>query len=99
MHKRHGYTLIEVLFAIFIVLICAMVVVATMPISGLSSSKTQDLQKATSIAQKELEGIQGEGFSNITASQLASDGFIDSTTPVSANTYSCTNSDSANNDS
>jgi len=97
--RGRGYTLIEVLFAIFIVLVCAMIVAATMPISNVSRSKSQDLQRAMSIAQKELEGIQGEGFSNTTAAQLATDGYIDSTTQVGANTYSCTNSDSANSDS
>ena len=99
MKRKRGYTLIEVLFAIFIVLTCAMIVAATMPIANVSRSKSMDLQRAMSIAQKELEGIQGEGFANITATQLHTDGYIDSTTPVGTNTYSCTNTDSANADS
>lgn len=99
MRRKRGYTLIEVLFAVFMVLICAMIVAATMPISNVSRTKAQDLQRAMSIAQKELEAIQGEGFSGISASALANDNLLDSSTAISPNTYSFTNTDSANYDS
>lgn len=103
MRRKGGYTLIEVLFAVFLVLICAMIVTATMPVSNVSRTKAQDLQRAMSIAQKELEAIQGQGFSGVNANGLANNNLIDSSTPIvvgtNSNTYSFTNTDSANYDS
>jgi prepilin-type N-terminal cleavage/methylation domain-containing protein len=96
MRKKRGFTLIEVLFAIFLVVICAFIVAATMPISNASQSKASDLDKAMGLAQKQLEGIRGLGFPNLNPTQLAADGFIDSTNQVATNTYSFTNSDNAN---
>lgn len=96
MRKSRGFTLIEVLFAIFLVVICAFIVAATMPIANTSRTKASDLDKAMGLAQKQLEAIRGVGFANISATNLAADGLIDSATPISNNTYSFTNSDSAN---
>jgi prepilin-type N-terminal cleavage/methylation domain-containing protein len=103
MRKKRGYTLIEVLFAIFMVLICAMIVAATMPISNVSNAKASDLQKAIDLSQKELELIQQQGFNNCNASQLAAAGLIDNTTAVYSqghvSTYTCNNVGSTVNDS
>ena len=93
---HRGFTLIEVLFAIFLVVICALVVAATMPIANTSRAKASDLDKAMGLAQKQIEAIRGLGYPNVTATQLASNGLIDSTNPVTANTFSFSNSDSAN---
>ncbi|HEY3782544.1 MAG TPA: prepilin-type N-terminal cleavage/methylation domain-containing protein [Fimbriimonadaceae bacterium] len=96
MRKKRGFTLIEVLFAIFLVVICAFIVAATMPISNASQSKASDLDKAMGLAQKQLEAIRGQGFPNVNPTQLATVGLIDSTNQISTNTYSFTNSDNAN---
>lgn len=98
MRKQRGFTLIEVLFAIFLVVVCAYVVMATMPIANTSRAKASDLDKAMGLAQKQLEAIRGLGYANLTATQLASYGLIDSANPINGttDTYSFTNSDSAN---
>jgi prepilin-type N-terminal cleavage/methylation domain-containing protein len=96
MRKKRGFSLIEVLLAIFLVVVCAFIVAATMPIANTSRAKASDLDKAMGLAQKQLEAIRGVGYANVTPAQLASYGLVDSTTPTTTNTYSFTNSDSAN---
>ena len=93
MRVRKGFTLVEALFAIFLVAICAAIVAATTPIASMSRVKAESMNKATGIAQKELESIRGAGFANCTASALVSAGLLDSTNVVAPNTYSFTNSD------
>ena len=96
MRKKRGFSLIEVLLAIFLVVVCAFIVAATMPIANTSRAKASDLDKAMGLAQKQLEAIRGVGYANVTPAQLVSYGLIDSATPTATNTYSFTNSDSAN---
>jgi type II secretory pathway pseudopilin PulG len=85
--------LIEVVFAIFLVATGAAIIAATMPISNSSRAKADLQNKAVGLAQKQLEAVRGLGYANITAGQLYSYGLIDSTTPISTNTYSFTNTD------
>lgn len=96
MKRRKGFSFVEVLFAIFLVAMSASIVVATMPIANKSRAKADLMNKATGLAQKQLEAIRGMGYANATPSQLLSLGLIDSITPVGTNTYSFSNSDSAN---
>ncbi len=92
-------SLIEVLFAVFLVAVSATIIAASMP-SASRSQKIADLNnKATNLAQKELEAIRSGGYANVTAAQLLGDGLIDSTAPVSANTYLFTNVDLGASDS
>lgn len=96
--RRSAFTLIETLFAIFLVFACAVIVAATMPMANTSRAKADLLNKAMGLAQKQLEAIHGVGFQNTNATQLASYGLIDSAAPVGLNTYSFSNSDSSNRD-
>lgn len=99
MKRKKGSSLVESLFAVFLVLSAAAVVVATIPI-GTTSQGIADLNnKAMGLAQKELEAIRGAGYANTSASQLYANGLIDGTTPVAENTFSFTNADSASKDS
>lgn len=93
--KGKGFTLIEVLFAVFLVGISASIVVVTMPSATQSRIKADLNNKATSLAQKQLEAIRSMGYANVSATQLASAGLVDSASPVETNTYSFTNVDSA----
>lgn len=99
MHKRKstgkGFSLIEVLFAVFLVALCAVIVSASMPLANKARIRSDQYNKALNLAQKQLEAIRGKGYANATASQLYSLGLVDSTTPIATNTYSFTNSDSA----
>lgn len=93
--KHRGFSLIEVLIAIFLVVLCAMIVVATMPIATASREKADLMTRATGLAQKQLEALRGAGYPNLVPSQLLSYGLIDSVTPVATNTFSFTNADAA----
>lgn len=96
---RRGFSLVETLIAIFLVVTCMLVVVATMPLATASRAKADLLSRATGLAQKQIEAMRGVGYPNLTAAQMASYGLIDSPTPVATNTYSFTNADALANDS
>lgn len=93
--RRKGFSLIEVLFAIFLVLLCATMVAATMPVATTSRQKADNTNKAMDLAQKQLEAIRTLGYANATNTQLASAGLIDSASPIGTNTYSFSNVDNA----
>ncbi len=95
---RKGFSLIELLYAVFLTGLCAVLLAATIPMATGSREKADLYNKATSLAQKQIEAVRGLGYANLTPAQLASYGLIDSTATVAANTYSFTNSDSAAND-
>ena len=96
---RRGFTLLEVLFAVFLVSICALIVLATVPIANTSRTKADYMSKATSLAEKEIEQVRAVGYLNLSPTQLYQCNLIDSAQPVSANTYSFTNTDLGANDS
>ncbi len=93
--STRGHTLIEVLFAVAICGICALIMASTVPIANTTRAKADLNNRATSLAQKELEAIKSLGYANATATQLLANGLIDSTTTVATNTYAWTNSDTA----
>ncbi len=97
--RRRGFSLIEVLIAIFLVVTCMLIVVSTMPISTASRAKADLSSKAIGLAQKQLEALKGVGYPNLTPSQLFAKGLIDSSSAVETNTYSFTGADGAANDS
>ena len=94
MARKRAFSLIEVLLAIFLVALSALLVGATMPVASVSRAKANFQDKAMGMAQKQLEAIRGLGYSNASPTQLFSYGLIDSTSAIAANTYSFTNSDS-----
>jgi type II secretory pathway pseudopilin PulG len=91
--RRKGSSLIEVLFASFLVALCASVLAASIPTATKSRLKATYSGLALSLAQKELEAIRTRGYANVSGSQLASLGLLDSATPVSSGTFSFTNVD------
>ena len=97
--KKRGFSMIEVLLGIFMAGACATILSSTMPVATQSRAKADMSNKATSIAQKQLERVVSLGYSNITPAKLSTEGLIDSVTAVSTNTYAFTNSDSASADS
>jgi competence protein ComGC len=94
--KSAAFVLVEVLFAIFLITAGAFIVAATMPISNVSRQEAMYADKAMDLAQKQMEAIRAGGFSDASAIELVSQGLIDSPNPVATNTYTFTNSDSAN---
>lgn len=94
MSRKQGFSLVEVLFAIFLASLCALVLAAGMPIANSSRARADMYNKATGLAQKQIEAIRSLGYPNATATQLANAGLIDSTTPVEGtDIYSFTNVD------
>lgn len=97
--KQQAFSLVEVLFGIFLAGLCATVLAATMPVANNSRQKANYQNVALSIAQKQMESLRSLGYPNLTAERLLSTGVIDSSTPVAANTYSFTNIDAGAYDS
>ncbi|MBX3117644.1 MAG: prepilin-type N-terminal cleavage/methylation domain-containing protein [Fimbriimonadaceae bacterium] len=97
MYKKRtkGHTLVEVLFAVALCGICALIMAATMPMANTTRAKADLNNRATSLAQKQLEAIKSLGYANATTQQLFANGLIDSQSPVATNTYAWTNSDAA----
>jgi hypothetical protein len=84
----------EVMMAVMLLAVCAMIFAATLPAAHRSRAKADNRNVATSLAQKMLEDIRTIGYVNANPTQLLANGLIDSATPVSTNTYSFTNVDS-----
>lgn len=104
--RQTGGMLIEVMFAMALMVVAALVLAATMPMAHTSRAKSNLSNLALSHAQKQLEAIKARGFDNITPTLLAQHNpaddqpaLIDSATPVHLNTFSFTNIDGAVHDS
>lgn len=100
--SEKGFSLMESLFAIFLVAICASIIAATLPVANTSRARADYLNKATNIAQKQLEAIKAGGYSSATGDGLFALGLLDSpaglpTTPPWKR-FEFSNTDSANSD-
>ena len=91
--SQQAFSLIEVLFGIFLAGMCATILAATMPVANNSRLKANNQNAALSIAQKQVEVLRSIGYPNLTADRLYASGVIDSTTPLATDTYSFTNID------
>lgn len=92
MQKRNvlsGHTLMEAMFASFLVLICALIFSATIPVANFTRGKAENLSSATSLAQKMMETVRGEGYPNTTHQRLFEVGLADSATLVSTHSAGC----------
>lgn len=92
-----AFTLIEVVFALFLLATAGIIVTATLPIANVSRARSDMENKAVGLAQKELEAIRGVGYANASATQLYAYSLIDSTTSVNG-AYSFTNVDTGSYD-
>jgi len=93
--RARGFTLIEVLFGIFLVMLCATVLAASMPVGDRSRITANNQNVALSLAQKQMEAVRTAGYANLSVDRLAALGMIDDTDPISGNTYSFTTCDNA----
>lgn len=91
--KERGFSLIENLFGIFLVAIAAAIMAATLPIANSSRARADLVNKATGIAQKQLELIRNAGFQNATPLKLYDLGLLDSAAPAPNGMYPFTNVD------
>lgn len=95
-HTSRGFTLIEALFATFLVAVCAAIIAATVPIANSSRGRADMANVALNIGQQQMEAVRGVGFPNITPSALSSAGLLDGTSPDPNGRYAFHGSDSAN---
>lgn len=91
--RNRGFSLIENLFGIFMVAVIASIMAATIPLANRNRASADNSNKAIGIAQKELETIKNVGFPNITATNLATVGLLDSATAAGNGMYPFTNVD------
>ncbi|QYK54023.1 MAG: hypothetical protein KF824_03800 [Fimbriimonadaceae bacterium] len=87
-NKVRGHTLMEAMFSAFLALVCALIFTATVPFANFTRGKADNLNAATSLAQKTSESIRGGGYANSSAQRLADDGKVQSSTAVSISGFS-----------
>lgn len=85
--KRRGFSLIEVLFGIFLISACAAILAATVPVASSSRITADYSNKATSIAHTEMERIRGAGYAQLTPDLLSQAGLISSKSPNEDGSY------------
>lgn len=108
-NKQRGHSLLEAMMAAFLVLICALIFSATIPVANMTRGKAENLNIATSLSQKLMEKIRGTGYPNTTGARLLTVGLVDNTTVVDIGAlgigsagetaFECTNVDGADFDS
>jgi Tfp pilus assembly protein PilV len=93
--KNNGFTLVEVMLSVFMVTCAGAILASAMPAATVSRMKGNYLNKAANFAQKEVELMKAQTYSNLTATKLHAADLIDSTNTIAANTYSCNSTDAA----
>jgi type II secretory pathway pseudopilin PulG len=93
--RKNGFTLVEVMLSVFMVTCAGAILASAMPAATVSRMKGNYLNKAANFAQKEIELMKAQTYSNLTDTKLYASDLIDNTTPIATNTYSCNNTDAA----
>jgi type II secretory pathway pseudopilin PulG len=93
--KNNGFTLIEVMLSVFMVTCAGAILASAMPAATISRVKGNYLNRAANFAQKEIELMKAQTYSNLTASKLYAADLIDNTTAIATDTYSCNSTDAA----
>ena len=93
--RKRGFTLVEAMLSLFMVATAGAILASAMPVSTVSRTKANYVNKAANFAAKEIELMKAQTYPNLSPDKLLAADCIDSITPVSANTYSCNNTDAA----
>ncbi len=91
---QRGTTLVDVMFATFLLAMAGMIFAATFPTGITCTRRAKDIKNASALAQKKIEQLRAVKYESLTAPLLLSAGLIDSTTD--SNGYSFTTVDSVN---
>lgn len=75
--RRTGFTLIEMMIALFVFGMMVTLFGALMPIAGLGSRSSGSYAQAALLAQHKVDQVRQGGFHNLTGSQLVNMGIID----------------------
>jgi len=62
---QRGFTLIEVLFVVFILALSALIMSVVFPTSQVSRIKAAHISYATNVAQQQIEQFRSAGYSNV----------------------------------
>jgi Tfp pilus assembly protein PilV len=96
--RNKGFSIIEAMLSVFMVTCAAAILTSAMPAATVSRMKGNYLNKAANFSQKEIELMKAQTYANLTATKLLAADLIDSSTPVSSNTFSCNSTDAASGD-
>lgn len=90
---RRGMTLVEIVFAMGVLLMMALLFAAAFPMATQSRSKTSNRSIAVSLAERELEAARDAGYTSLGSyNGMASRGLVDgSTGSPTSSPYSITN--------
>ena len=92
--KNKGFSLVEAMLSVFIVASAGAILASAMPVATVSRTKANYVNKAANFAGKEIELMKAQTYSNLSGAKLYAADLIDSSIPVSTDTYSCNNTDS-----
>ena len=93
--KNNGFSLVEVMLSVFMVTCAAAILTSAMPAATVSRMKGNYLNKAANFAQKEVELMKAQTYSNLIGTKLYAADLIDSATPSLTNTWTCNQTDAA----
>ena len=82
-----GQSLVEIVFAVFLALTCALIFASTAPIANVTRGKADYINSATSLAQKSIESVRSAGYANATPERMYSNGVIESLTLKDISSY------------
>src|SRR5687767_7709995 len=91
MPGKVGYTLIEVLVALFLVALGAILFTAMMPMSARGSHMVGNYQQASSLVQHKIDQLRAVGYGRLNYTELQTAGIIDTSQTTSP--YRFTNVD------
>ncbi len=76
---QRGYLLLEALFALFILILMALLLAATLPISTRSNTLSADSLAAQALVSRKLAQVQSAGYGKLNGPALAESGVVDGT--------------------
>ena len=83
MNNKLGYTLIEVMIALFLISMGAITFTAMMPMAAKGSRMVSNYQQASSLAQNKIDEIRAVGYGRIDYTDLLAASIIDSSPTAS----------------
>lgn len=78
--RRKGFSLVEVIIAIFLIALGATILGAIFPLASKSGKMVGNHEQAASIVQHKIDQLRGVGYGRLTWSELYDAGIIDSKT-------------------
>lgn len=85
--RSRGFTWIEILAAVFVIGITAMIFGAVFPMAAKTQAMAANHQQALGIAQHKIDQLRAVGYGRLTYTELKNAGIIDSTTTTSPYRY------------